>query len=86
VLALHLHEGNDEEKARQWWARELGLTDPDFTKTYIKPAGTGHRKNHLRHGVCRIVMRRSANAWHATMAWIELIKAVLATAGRGRGC
>ncbi len=32
------------------------------TKTFIKPEGTGHRKNHLPYGVCRVSMRKSANA------------------------
>lgn len=81
VLALHLHEGNDDEESKRWWARVLDLADADFTKTYVKPAGTGHRKNHLRHGVCRIVMRRSADAWHATMSWIDVIKDVRSPAG-----
>lgn len=69
VLALHLHEGNDDDAARRWWAAALGLHDPEFTKTFVKPSGTGHRKNRLHHGVCRVVMRRSADAWHATMGW-----------------
>ena len=73
VLALHLHEGNDDAAARRWWTEALDLADADFTRTFIKPAGTGHRKNHLRHGVCRVLLRRSADAWHATMAWIGVI-------------
>jgi hypothetical protein len=73
VLALHLHEGNDDHTARVWWTRALDLTDAEFTQTFVKPAGTGHRKNHFPHGVCRGGLRRSANAWHATMAWIGVI-------------
>jgi len=73
VLALHLHHGNDEAAAQSWWRQALELPDAQFHKTFIKPAGTGHRKNHLPHGVCRVMMRRSGNAWHSTMVWIEVL-------------
>lgn len=73
VLALHLHEGNDEEAAKAFWRRALSLPEARFTKTFIKPRGTGHRKNHLRHGVCRVLMRKSTDPWIRTMAWIKVV-------------
>ena len=72
-LALHLHEGNVDEDARAWWTEALDLPGAMFTKTFIKPAGTGHRKNRWLHGVCRVKMRRSADAYHMTMTWIECL-------------
>ncbi len=74
TLALHLHEGNDEPAARRYWRSELALPRANFTKTLIKPRGTGHRKNHLVRGVCRVVVRRSANDHVRTMAWIESLR------------
>lgn len=73
VLALHLHEGNNDEDAREWWRAALEHPKAQFHKTFIKPAGTGHRKNHLAHGVCCVRMRRSGNAWHRTMVWIKVV-------------
>jgi hypothetical protein len=70
-LMLHLHEGNDERAARERWRCELDLPDSNWHKTFIKPKGTGHRKNHLAWGVCRVRVRRSADAFVRTMAWIE---------------
>jgi hypothetical protein len=61
VLSLHLHEGNDETAAFAYWRQATGLEDACFTKTFIKPSGTGHRKNHLPHGVCRVRVRRSSD-------------------------
>ena len=55
VPKLNLHEGNDEVAARGLWARELSLPDARFYKTFIKPGGTGHRKNHLKLGVCAVI-------------------------------
>ena len=57
-LQLHLHEGNNEPLAQRYWLTETGLFDSNFHKTFIKPKGTGHRKNHLKHGVCTVKVRR----------------------------
>jgi hypothetical protein len=72
-LSLHLHEGNDEEAAKDFWRTSLNLPAASFTKTYIKPKGTGHRKNRLVAGVCRVRVLRASNHWNRTMAWIEYI-------------
>lgn len=70
TLALHLHEGNDEPAAMTYWRAATGLPEARFIKTFIKPAGTGHRKNHLAHGVCTVRLMRASNAWNTTMEWI----------------
>ena len=72
-LALHLHEGNVEDDAKAWWTNELDLPGANYTKTFIKPAGTGHRKNRWLHGVCRVKVKRSADAYYTTMAWITCL-------------
>lgn len=71
---LNLHADNDEVAAREWWSAEVEIPLTDFTKTYVKPDGTGHRKNHLPHGVCTLVKRKSADAFIVTMAWIEFLQ------------
>jgi hypothetical protein len=72
--SLNLHADNDEPGARVWWASQIGLPLDDFTKTYIKPDGTGHRKNHLAYGVCTLIKRKSTDAYYCTMAWIEFLQ------------
>ena len=84
VLALNLHAANDERAARQYWAGSLDIRQPTFTKTFIKPDGTGHRKNHLPSGVCRVRVRRSTDAWIRTMAWIGSITQYLGPEARER--
>ncbi len=74
VLSMHLHEGNDEPSARAYWRQATGLENGEFTKTFIKPKGTGHRKNQLKHGVCRARMRRCGDAWQAVSVWIDLVR------------
>lgn len=70
-IKLNLHAGNDEDQAIEFWAFELGLGTESFLKTYIKPDGTGHRRNHLHHGVAQVRMRRSTDAFIRTMGWID---------------
>jgi len=72
---LNLHANNDEPAAREYWANELGL-DPmtGFTKTFIKPDGTGHRKNHLRFGVCSLRMARGTDALIRTLEWVAVVR------------
>jgi hypothetical protein len=74
AASLNLHFDNDETRAKRFWSLQLGIELDRFTKTFIKPDGTGYRKNHLAHGVCRVSMRKSTNAWITTLAWVEFIK------------
>lgn len=73
AAALNLHRNNNERQARLAWQFELGLEPSDFTRSYIKPEGTGHRKNHLTHGVCRLRLRKGTNAFLMTMEWIDVL-------------
>jgi len=77
VLSMHLHSGNDEAAAKAYWRRTVGMRNARFTRTFIKPPGTGHRKNHLRHGVCRVRTLRASNHWNRTMVWIDVVAAHL---------
>jgi hypothetical protein len=62
--------------------KTLQMTDSDprvlrlFYKTYIKPRGTGYRKNHLHWGVCNVRLRRSTDAWIRTDGWIAALARV----------
>jgi len=76
-LSMHLHEGNDESAAKSYWAKAVGLPGARFTKTFIKPPGTGHRKNHLKHGVCRVRALQPSNHWNRVMVWIDVVAAQL---------
>lgn len=71
---INLHASNDEVAARRWWSEELMLPLDDFTKSFVKPDGTGHRKNHLDYGVCTVRLRKSSDALHRTLAWIEFLQ------------
>lgn len=73
---LNLHSGNDEAAAIDFWSVSLGLSPSSFNKTFIKPEGTGHRRNHLKHGVIQVRVLRSTDHYVRTMGWIEGLRAV----------
>ena len=68
---LNLHAGNDEAAAIAFWCEALTIERDDFNKTFIKPEGTGHRRNHLAHGVIQVRARRSTDHFLRTTGWIE---------------
>ena len=72
-LKIMLHADNDEVAAREYWAAETDMSVASFYKTFVKPNGTGHRKNHLPFGVCIARMRRGTNALHRTLSWIDFL-------------
>lgn len=73
VLQLHLHTGNDEASAKDYWKSSLDLPRVHFYETFIKPAGTGHRKNKLPQGVCRVRVRKASDHWNRVMEWIDCL-------------
>lgn len=74
TMSMHLHEGNNAAAARSFWRSETALPDAGFTKAYIKPRGTGHRKNHLPYGICRVRVRNPVDHWSRVVAWIEVVR------------
>ena len=72
-LALNLHEAAGEDRAKEYWAHALELPSVLFTKSYVKQPGTGHRRNRLPHGVCRVRVRRASDHWHRVMTWIDVV-------------
>jgi hypothetical protein len=73
---LNLHAGNDEQAALAYWCEALALPPSDFNRTFIKPDGTGHRRNHLQHGVIQVRARRSTDHFVRTAGWIDGLRSV----------
>jgi hypothetical protein len=73
VIALHLHEGQDEQERREFWWRVTRIPTENFRKTFIKPEGTGHRKNILYNGTASIRITRSTDLLHRVLGWIDFL-------------
>ena len=71
---IHIHHATQLGIAQTYWSEELGVSEECFTKPYLKKAGTGHRTVLLPHGILRMTLRESADAWVTAMAWVEWLK------------
>jgi len=71
-MYLHIHANQNEEKAKKYWSRITKIPLNQFNKTWIKPGGTGHRKNILHHGLIRITYNNK-DLRHRIMTWIKEI-------------
>ena len=77
VLRINLHAENDEPGARAFWREATGLGDAACHRTFVKPEGTGHRKNHLPFAVCQARVRKCTDSRIQTVEWVDTV----ATAG-----
>ena len=80
---LHLHSGQDESERRVFWSAVTGIRLEDFRKAYIKPEGTGHRKNVLYNGTISIRVRCSGAMFHRVMGWIDGVQEAWAASSTG---
>lgn len=67
---LHIHTNQNEEKAKKYWSKITKIPLNRFGKTYIKPRGTGHRKNILHNGLIK-VRYHNEDLRHRILTWIE---------------
>jgi hypothetical protein len=71
TIKLHLHSGQSEQERIAFRSAQTGIAPSTFGKTYIKPEGTGHRKNILYNGTATIRLRRSSDALRRVLGWID---------------
>jgi hypothetical protein len=74
TISLHLHSGQDETERKTFWSNVTGLSMGQFRKTYIKPEGTGHRKNILYNGTASIRVTRSTDLFHRVTGWMAAVR------------
>lgn len=88
TISLHLHTGQSEGERMEFWSQVTGFPRAQFRKSFVKPEGTGHRKNRLYNGTAQIRVARSGELLHRVMGWIDAIAMAGPTfaklPGRGR--
>jgi predicted transcriptional regulator len=68
--AIYFHAGQDERMIKKYWSDITGIPLCQFHKSIFKKEGTGHRKNILYNGTCKIRVCDS-NLLNKVLAWIE---------------
>lgn len=81
TIGMHLHSGQDESERKTFWSSVTEIPPEQFRKTFIKPEGTGHRKNRLYNGTASVRVRRSGDLSHRVMGWIDALSDQFPTLG-----
>ncbi|MDA2922176.1 hypothetical protein MYX07_02800 [Patescibacteria group bacterium AH-259-L07] len=70
---LNIHADQNDNRIKRYWSKITGIPLTSFGKSYIKPEGTGHRKNILHNGVIKIRVG-DENLRHRIMTWIKMLQ------------
>jgi len=68
-VSIYYHGGQNENKMRRYWSKITGVPLNQFHKSIFKKEGTGHRKNILYYGTCKIRVC-DCDLLHKILAWI----------------
>ncbi len=68
--SVFYHSGQNEIAIKKYWSDISGIPLGQFTKSMFKKEGTGHRKNILYHGTCKIRVNNK-NLLHRILTWME---------------
>lgn len=70
---LHIHNQEEDQEIKKYWSKLTGIPLKNFGKSFVKPKGTGRRKNILSHGIIRIrlVGKGSTDKRIKIMSWVE---------------
>ena len=71
TVRLHLHAGQDESERRRFWCESTSLSPTQFRKSFVKPEGSGHRKNILYNGTAQVRVTKSTALLDQVLGWIE---------------
>jgi len=72
---LHIHDKSQDERIKRYWSKLTGIPLKNFGKSYIKPSGTGHRKNKLTNGIARIRVtgKGGTDLRYKILSWAEKV-------------
>ncbi|PIT97094.1 hypothetical protein COT77_03185 [Candidatus Berkelbacteria bacterium CG10_big_fil_rev_8_21_14_0_10_41_12] len=68
--AIYYHADQDEKMIKRYWSSITRIPQHQFHKSIFKKEGTGHRKNILYNGTCKVRVCDS-DLLNKVLAWIE---------------
>jgi hypothetical protein len=71
VARLNIYQKQNEKDIIYFWSELLGIPKENFKKSFIKPAGSGYRKNNLYHGTIRIEIPKSTDICYRINGWVN---------------
>lgn len=68
---LNMYPQQNERDLKKFWSQLTGIPVKNFGKSFVKPAGTGYKKNNLYYGTIKIRVPRGTDMRHRVYAWIQ---------------
>lgn len=69
-LSIYYHAGQEETEIKKYWSSIADVSLLQFHKSIFKKEGTGHRKNILYNGTCKIRIC-DEDLRHRILTWIK---------------
>lgn len=69
-VSIYYHSGQNEKEIKEYWAKITKVPLDQFHKSILKKEGTGHRKNILYNGTCKVLVC-DKNLLCRILTWIE---------------
>ena len=63
TISLHLHSGQNENDMKLYWSKLTGVPLENFRKSFVKPEGSGYRKNILYNGTVKLTVRAKGSTY-----------------------
>lgn len=63
VIQLHLHSSQNEMVLKDYWCALTGIPVNNFHKSFIKPEGSGYKKNILYQGTAKLRVRGQGSTY-----------------------
>lgn len=60
---LHLHSGQNEDKMKSYWSLLTNVPLQNFGKSFVKPEGSGYKKNILYNGTVKIEVKKTGSTY-----------------------
>ncbi len=62
-IHLHMHSGQNEREIKEYWSGITAIPLLNFQKSFIKPEGSGYRKNLLYKGTVKVSARGKGSTY-----------------------
>ncbi len=68
---MNIYPQQNEGDLKNFWSDITGIPVENFGKSYIKPPGTGFKKNNLYYGTVKVSVPKSVDMRHKVFGWIQ---------------
>ena len=70
---LNIYEQQNERELKIFWSKATNIPIQNFGKSFIKPSGSGYRKNNLYYGTIKAIAPMGTDKRHQVFGWIKAV-------------